>query len=144
MVLEDNIIVSDNLYISVHGDNCVAHIGANALIGDVNMFLEESNTEIIIGRDCMFGFRNSLATTDFHSITDLEGHRINPARSIRIGDHVWLSSTVDIGKGVEIARDSVVASNSVVTKRFATPNVILAGIPARIVKEGINWSSKRL
>ena len=31
---------------------------------------------------------------------------------------------------------------SIVTKRFDEPNVILAGIPAKVVKRGVNWNRK--
>ena len=42
-------------------------------------------------------------------------------------------------KDVKISRNSVVAYGSLVTKKFEQENVLLAGIPAKIVKENIYW-----
>jgi acetyltransferase-like isoleucine patch superfamily enzyme len=39
-----------------------------------------------------------------------------------------------------IADHSVVGTGSVVTKPSPEPGVILAGNPARVVKQGISWS----
>jgi acetyltransferase-like isoleucine patch superfamily enzyme len=78
-------------------------------------------------------------------ILDADGHAINyegkqeKDNAIVIGDHVWIGSNVKIKKGVHIADDSVVASNSVVTKSFTEKNVLIAGHPAKIVKRGVEW-----
>ena len=42
----------------------------------------------------------------------------------------------------EIADNSIVGWGSIVTKEFNEPNVIIAGIPAKIVKRGINWDRR--
>lgn len=141
---EAGVMVYERLYISIKGDNCRLRIGRDTTIGGAGIFLEESNTAIEIGRDCMFGRNISLATTDFHSITDLEGRRTNPPADILIGDHVWIGYGADMEKGVSIARDSIVAAHAVVTKQFSRPNVIIGGLPARIIKENINWDRNRI
>ena len=41
-----------------------------------------------------------------------------------------------------IADNSIVGWGSIVTKEFNEPNVIIAGIPAKIVKRGINWDRR--
>ncbi len=53
-----------------------------------------------------------------------------------IEDDVWIGERSTILKGVTIGRGSIVASNSVVTKDVP-PYSIVAGNPARIVKESI-------
>lgn len=69
-----------------------------------------------IGKDCMLGRKISICTTDFHSIIDVAtSKRINPAKDVTIGNHVWIGADVAINKGVTIADNSIVGSNSVVT-----------------------------
>ena len=78
------------------------------------------------------------------TITDLDGNPLNHAESIEIGRHVWVGKDVKIGKNVRIADNSIVGWGSIVTRRFDEPNVILAGIPAKVVKRGINWDRRSL
>ena len=97
-------------------------------------------TSITIGEDCMFSHSIAFRTSDSHVIKDHDGNRINPAKSISIGDHVWLGAHVTVLKGVEIASNSIVGIGAIVTSSLSTSNTIYAGIPAKKVKENINWS----
>jgi maltose O-acetyltransferase len=53
---------------------------------------------------------------------------------IVIEDGVWIASRVTILPGVTIGRGSVVAAGSVVSRSVA-PNMLVAGVPARVVRE---------
>lgn len=52
---------------------------------------------------------------------------------IVVGNDVWLCAGSIITAGVSIADGVVVAANAVVTKSIAEENVIVAGVPARII-----------
>jgi len=52
---------------------------------------------------------------------------------------VWLADNVTILKGVEVAEGSIVGINSTLTKSISS-NVIAVGNPAKVVKDGVNWS----
>ncbi len=52
---------------------------------------------------------------------------------IIIGDDVWLCGGAIITSGVKIANGVIVAANAVVTKDVTEENVIVGGVPARIV-----------
>lgn len=54
--------------------------------------------------------------------------------SVVIKDGVWLTSGVIINPGVTIGENAVVAAGAVVTKDVAD-NTIVAGVPARLIKE---------
>ena len=96
-------------------------------------------TGVTIGPDCLFATNVIIRTTDGHPIYDsLTGERINTSKSINIGGHVWLSDNVSILKGVSIGDCSVVASGAVVTKDVVSKSIV-AGVPAKVIREGIVW-----
>ena len=57
---------------------------------------------------------------------------------VHIGNHVWLCSGCTIMPGVTIGEGSVVAANATVTKNVP-PKSFVAGSPAKIVKDNIEW-----
>lgn len=143
--IEDSVMVYEKCYISIKGDNCHYVIVSKTTIGSARFFLEESNTEIHVGSDCMFGREVCIDTTDFHSIVDATtGERINYPENVSVGNHVWLGYGVTLGKGAVVNDNSVVGKYAMVTKQFTQPNICLVGIPAKIVKENINWSRDKL
>ena len=92
----------------------------------------------------MFSSAIVVRTGDSHSILDKDGNRINPSKSVRIGDHVWIGNQVTILKGVIIQKDSIVGSGSLVTKKFFDTNIIIGGSPAKVIKESISWCGERI
>lgn len=75
--------------------------------------------------------------TDFHNI--IQNNNLNKeTKPILIGDDVWIGSKVTILKGVSIGDGAVIASNSVVTKNVP-PRCIVAGNPAKIIRENVQW-----
>lgn len=58
---------------------------------------------------------------------------------IVVGNHVWIASHCIIAKNTYIAENSVVAQHSLVTKRFVTPNSLIGGMPAQVIKENYSW-----
>ncbi|EKE12544.1 MAG: hypothetical protein ACD_13C00184G0002 [uncultured bacterium] len=57
------------------------------------------------------------------------------AAAPQIGDRVFIGSGAKILGDIIIADDIAIGANSVVTKSFTTPNVTIAGIPAKIISE---------
>jgi acetyltransferase-like isoleucine patch superfamily enzyme len=52
--------------------------------------------------------------------------------------NVWIAPKATIMKGVTINSGSVVSYQAVVTKDVPS-NVIVGGIPAKVIKSNINW-----
>ncbi len=99
---------------------------------------------ITIGEDCMIAGDVRLDVSDMHSIMDLTtGKRLNHARNITIGDHVWLGHGVTVLKGCQIGSGSVVGAKSL-AGGIIPENVVVAGVPARIIRENVKWSRERL
>lgn len=124
-------------------NNCVLKIGTNSTAENVNILLLEDNSTITIGEDCMFSDDIQIWCSDTHSILDADSKVANIGNSVKIGNHVWIGFGAKIGKNTQIADNSVVGWGSVVTKKFEKTNIIIAGNPAAVVKENINWDRRR-
>lgn len=152
--------------ITIHGSNNVVNIGPWSYLGGTDLFMEDDGgsitigehtkflgkthlaviegTNITIGRDCLFSSDIQLRTGDSHSILDQSGRRVNASRDIAIGDHVWVGIQAFINKGSCVAPHCIVGARAMVTKAFEEPHCVLAGIPARVVKHGVDWSIRRI
>ncbi len=106
----------------------------------VKIELFNTDGNVFIGDDCLFSWGTQIRIGDGHVIFDADTKNVlNKNRDVVIGNHVWFGSEVSVAKGSVIPDDSVVGMRSLVAGRFETPNVVIAGIPARVVKNNINW-----
>ncbi len=125
-------------------DNGRLTIGKETTFEDVHIAVTEPGSKVIIGQDCMFAYDIDIRTGDSHSIIDrTTGVRINAARDVTIGNHVWVAAHAIILKGVTIADDCVIGTGSVVVDSLAEPGVIAAGNPAKVIKRQITWTRRR-
>ncbi|MHC4165670.1 MAG: acyltransferase [Planctomycetota bacterium] len=67
-----------------------------------------------------------------HDLKDISGHL--PSSPIRIRKDCWIGANAVVLPGVEIGPNSVVGAGAVVTKDVPA-NVIVAGVPASVVRE---------
>ncbi|MCM1111565.1 MAG: sugar O-acetyltransferase [Clostridium sp.] len=105
------------------------HVGRNVFINSCCHFQDQGG--IYIGDGCLIGHCVVLATLN---------HEHDPARRqnlthapIRIGNGVWIGANVTVTAGVTIGDNAIVAAGAVVT-RDVPPNMIVGGVPARIIK----------
>lgn len=90
-----------------------------------------------IGSRFLMGWDGMLLDTDFHTLENINTHDTTAAqRNITIGDNVWTGARSVILKGSNIADGCVIGANSVVSGKYTTPNCIIAGNPAKVIKEG--------
>ena len=138
-----NVNIIRHLHVNFH-TNCKVNIGDNCTIGALEILLDTPNTIINIGNDCVIGHGVSVRSGDGHTIYDISSKLIinNPNKEIVIGNHVWIGRQVSILKNAEIPSNTIIGMGSIVTKKFVTENCIIAGIPAKVVKEGVNWDMK--
>lgn len=95
--------------------------------------------DITIGDDCLFA-NGVFWTGDFHVIRDRKtGQILNHNADIVVGRHVWLGTGVKVLKGACIPDNAIVGAYSIVTRRFEMPNVVLVGVPAKVVKTDVDW-----
>ena len=142
VIVEEGCILK-NLYICIEEDNNEIIIKKDTLIcGKTEMYCLEGS-KIHIGESCMFSTNVYFTTSDRHSILNESGKRINKPGDIIIKDHVWLGYSTTLLKGTTVAENCIVGANSVVTKSFLMPGCAIAGSPAKVVKENINWDKAR-
>jgi acetyltransferase-like isoleucine patch superfamily enzyme len=92
-----------------------------------------------VGQRCLIASETIFMTSDMHSIFDQQtGQRINPARSIVLGDDVWLGAEAAVMKGAKIGAGSAVGFRSIVTGEIP-PGCVAAGTPARVLRESVRW-----
>lgn len=131
-----------NLKISRIKDRSKVIIGKNFSCEEVSIPMHgETGLSVTIGDECMFSHGITISPSDFHAIISIEsGEPLNFGADITIGNHVWIAPQCNILKGTSISDDSVVASYSLVNKSFEEENVLIGGVPAKILKKGITWS----
>jgi acetyltransferase-like isoleucine patch superfamily enzyme len=106
-------------------------VGANCLI--------MAAAPVHLGKDVLIGAYSYLVGGGNYDLerTDVPINRSQPegsARGIRVEDDVWIGAHVVVLDGVTIRGGSVVAAGAVVT-RDVPPRSIVAGTPAKVIKE---------
>jgi len=89
---------------------------------------------VTIGAACQIATRVQFLTAT-HPV-DPEPRRIGweSGEPIVLGDNVWLGGGVTVCPGVTIGDDTVVGAGAVVTRDLPS-GVVVAGVPARVVRE---------
>lgn len=101
---------------------------------------------IVAGGDQLWASGVYLATDDMHRLFDrATGVRINPfGAHIRLGRHVWLGRDAVVTGHVEIGDGAVVGMRSLVRGQKVSAHTAVAGVPARVVREDVDWSTDDL
>lgn len=110
------------------------YIGERTYINDAIISAGEE-AKVTIGKNCAIGYRVSIKAVTHDSENPCPNERGEVSMTgadIKIGDFCWIGDNVFIREGVTLGNNIVVGANSVVTKSFQD-NVVIAGIPAKIV-----------
>lgn len=143
IVIGDNVQIVTQLVIYNHDNSkdCKINIGNKTSFYKTEISTYDNGSEVEIGEDCMFAFDTIIYNTDGHSIFQ-NGNLINKAGKLVIGDHVWCGWGSTILKNSYIPNGCIIGKSAVVAKKFEKENVIIAGNPAKIIKENILWDRK--
>ncbi|HQS67168.1 MAG TPA: acyltransferase [Sulfuricurvum sp.] len=153
-----------NIRIGIDGDDNTIFIDEGTKIGALEIIVQNSGSQVMIGKSTEIGgakiicceFKDQVSIGNYNLIADdvefwsCDGHsvyqngvRINKSKPIFISDHVWIGRNVKILKGVSLLENTVVGMGSLVTARPYPAHSIIAGFPAKVIKEGITWSVER-
>jgi acetyltransferase-like isoleucine patch superfamily enzyme len=149
-------LIGENLHCRI-GVNCrlrggqyqLEDRGSRLEIGDhctifTPMISAMEGSSVRFGQDCLLAYGCDIRNSDAHSILNANTReRINPAADIVLGDHVWVGNGAQILKGVSIGPRAIVAARTVVTKDVPS-GVLVAGVPAHVLRENIDWDHRRL
>lgn len=106
-------------------------------IGDYSIVLPgvriSSACGVVLGRNCMMASNSYITDADWHDVYN-RNSAPGGVGSVVLEDNVWLGDSVIVCKGVRIGENSVAGAGAVVTSDVP-PNVVVAGNPARVVKE---------
>ena len=105
-------------------------VGKRVFINAGCCFQDQGGIEI--GDDCLIGHQVVFATINHNFAPERRGDM--SLAPIRLGKRVWIGAHATILAGVTIGDNSIVAAGAVVTKNVP-PNVIVGGVPAKIIKE---------
>ncbi len=143
--LETRFSIEGNGNISVNGDFLIGagsdiRIYDNAKLilnsGYCNGFVQIICTDKVeIGEDVAIARDVIIRDTDSHEIV-AENHKVKAP--VVIGNHVWIGTRAIIMKGVKIGDGAVIAAGAVVTKDVP-PKTIVAGVPAKVIRENVEW-----
>lgn len=95
---------------------------------------------LTIGKNVLMGHNVTIMDFDGHPIFSIHDNKKINENSIKIiiEDNVWIGMNSTILKGVTLGKGSIIGANSVVTKNVL-PNTLVAGNPAKKIKENIRW-----
>jgi len=96
-------------------------------------------SSVRIGKHCLLAGGVQISDYDGHPVDAGRRRAGDPTppegiRPVTIGDDVWIGASAIVLKGVTIGDRSVVGAGAVVT-RDVPPDVVVAGNPARVVKQ---------
>ena len=111
----------------------VVEIGAKTVLGQECTI--SAYKRVRIGEQCVIADRAMFIDFD-HGVVEVE----RPIRAqgiytrdVEVGSNVWIGYGACILRGVSVGDNSIVGTNSVVTKDVPA-NAVVAGIPARIIR----------
>jgi acetyltransferase-like isoleucine patch superfamily enzyme len=122
----------------------VVEIGAKTVMGQECTI--SAYQRVRIGEQCVIADRAMFIDFD-HGVVEVERPiRVQGIykRDVEVGSNVWIGYGACILRGVRVGDNSIVGTNSVVTKDVPA-NAVVAGIPARVIRmreapEELRWS----
>jgi acetyltransferase-like isoleucine patch superfamily enzyme len=131
----DNVQIDEYCYIQSHhnGEGLILKEGTR-----INSFSHiQAFSKIIICENVLIALFAHINSGN-HGYSELNQpimfQEYQKAGEIFIGRGCWIGRNAHILGGAFINNNSVVAANAVVTKKFDEENIILAGVPAKIVR----------
>ncbi|MER2064542.1 MAG: sugar O-acetyltransferase [Alkalibacterium sp.] len=107
------------------------HVGENFYANFNCVFLDVC--PIRIGNNAMLGPGVSLVTPEHPLEADARNSGYEFGRPITIGDNCWIGTNATVVGGVTLGDNVVVAAGAVVNRSFPN-NVVIGGVPAKILR----------
>lgn len=142
------LILCEKAILSIHNSvslyqGASIYVGQNAHLSlKGNSFLNTNSQincfrYIEIGEGTIISDNVQISDSDSHRIFSF-GHESNSTEPVIIGNNCWICKNAIILKGIRIGDGSVIAAGAVVTKDVPA-RTLVAGSPAKVIKENITW-----
>lgn len=86
---------------------------------------------IYLGKGCYIAPNVGIITAN-HKLDNLDEHE--EGRDVILGERCWIGMNSVVLPGVVLGNKTTVAAGSVVTKSFPEGNVVIGGVPAKVIK----------
>ena len=136
VIFEGNAEIGHGSKISV-GETGQLQLGKNFAITAETAII--AYKQVTFGNDCLLSWDILIMDTDFHPITNAQSEIQNPPAEIIIGHNVWIGCRSLILKGSVIPDGSVIAANSLVSKKLSGTNQVFGSQPLSVLAENIRW-----
>ncbi len=129
---------------NIMSENLSITIGKDCAFSGADLIVYNKNNSISIGDDCAFSNEVFVQAGDGHQILQHSTGKVlnNNRYNIVIGNHCWIGRRVFVLKNAQINANCIVGANSLVTKKFSEQYVVIAGNPAKIIKDDIEWDRR--
>ncbi len=135
LIFEGNSIIAEGCNICISSG--IVTIGKH-FYANRNLQIQ-CNESICFGDDVLLGWNVKVRDTDGHEVL-VDGIGNPCTEKIHICNHIWVASDTTILKGTYIDDNCIIACGSIVCgSKFKVKNCLIAGIPAQIKKEKIEW-----
>lgn len=126
------------------GEDATVRIGRDVTTTGRCLISAVEGVTVSLGDDVMIASGNQIRADDGHAIFDVKsGKRVNPAKDITVGNHVWIGAQAALLAGAKIGDGSVIGFGNLVNRKIPN-NVIAVGDPAKVVRKNIAWERPHL
>jgi acetyltransferase-like isoleucine patch superfamily enzyme len=103
--------------------------------------LHNPGNRLVIGDSCMFSNNITVRLGELpHLLFDsITGEYFDISDGVYFGDHCWIGENVYVTKSAGIKNNVIVGACSVLTRKFDQSNIVVAGNPAKCVRENVTW-----
>jgi acetyltransferase-like isoleucine patch superfamily enzyme len=132
-----SILIDEKAYFEMGHLSC---IGSSGLVVCKN--------KIVLGDYVRVGYQVQFIDTTIHQLIDLSTNKKMPfIASIFLNDYNWVGNRTTIMKSTQTPINCIVASNSLLNKDYSKfgKNILIGGIPAKLLKENISrdWKGEQ-
>jgi acetyltransferase-like isoleucine patch superfamily enzyme len=131
--VEGRVQIMRACHIGVNPD-AILTIGADTFFNEGSWVVCYSATTI--GSGCAISWGVRIIDTDVHKL--VRDNETMPHAPVHIGKDCWIGTNAIVLKGAQLGDGSVVAAGAVVTSKIP-PRSLVAGVPARVVREDVTW-----
>jgi acetyltransferase-like isoleucine patch superfamily enzyme len=140
--------ITSNLSIHFYAGGGRSPENSQITIGDDNIFNgnvsiiggTHNDTVVSIGNENLFADNINISGAVDHLIYDVNTkEKLSQEVGVMLEDRIWVCSEARILNKSQVSSDTIVAARALVNKEFKQNNVLISGVPARVVRSNVMW-----